>query len=269
MRWSPTSQALAVAAASGIALYSLSANELMLRGLLEGHGGPVKSVAVNQDGSQVVSASSDTTVRVWNLRDGGAFSTLAGHTHSVNSVALHGNLLASADQTIRLWDIKTGQVLQVFAGHTDEITSVVFGGANRLVSASWDSTARLWDIASGQTLAILPHDDWVREVACSSTHIATASKDMTVRLWDIVTGTPVASMLAHDAGADTVSFSPDGSLLASGGRDNRIKIWHDHQLVAELDAHTKPVLSVAFSPDGLLLASGSGDNTLRIWGIPF
>jgi WD40 repeat protein len=90
-------------------------------------------------------------------------------------------------------------------------------------------------------------------------------------LWDALSGNLLGRVDAHDGGADSVSFSPDGTLLASGGRDTLVKLWRVSDLhpVAEYAAHKKPVLSLAFSPDGTLLATTSGDNTLRIWGIPF
>jgi len=67
----------------------------------------------------------------------------------------------------------------------------------------------------------------------------------------------------------SLSFSPDGSLLASGNDDTTVKLWRvaDGQLIATLKGHTKPVLSVSFSPDGSWLASGSGDGTVKLWRV--
>jgi WD40 repeat protein len=77
-------------------------------------------------------------------------------------------------------------------------------------------------------------------------------------------------LLAHSGGADCVAFSPDSALLASGGRDNTIKLWNadNGEALVALKGHDKPVLSVAFHPKGALMASGSGDNTVRLWGLP-
>ena len=73
--------------------------------------------------------------------------------------------------------------------------------------------------------------------------------------------------LRHDSPVNSIAFNPDGSLLASGSRDNVVRLWipDAETLQATLHGHTASVLSVAFSSDGSLLASGSADGTIRIW----
>jgi len=64
-----------------------------------------------------------------------------------------------------------------------------------------------------------------------------------------------------------VAFSPDGTRLAAGCRDNTVRLFDvvSRQEVAELRGHTDYVHAVAWSPDGTRLVSGSGDFTVRVW----
>ncbi|MDX6577211.1 MAG: hypothetical protein QOE96_3164, partial [Blastocatellia bacterium] len=94
----------------------------------------------------------------------------------------------------------------------------------------------------------------------------------------------------HTRSANAVAFSPDNRWLASGGKDNVIKIWDlaNGNVLRTLYGHTSNVNALAVSPDGKLLASGSGDindkrdlgtftqggvvggaedNTVRIWSV--
>ncbi|CAE8634215.1 unnamed protein product [Polarella glacialis] len=74
-------------------------------------------------------------------------------------------------------------------------------------------------------------------------------------------------MLTQLSELDSVAFNPNGGLLASGSRDNTVKVfatstWAEVTTLAE---HTKAVTSVAFNPDGGLLASGSADGTVKVF----
>lgn len=271
IQWSPNGQALAVASAGGVALYALDG--LKMRGLLEGHDGPVKGLALSRDGRYVVSASADTTIRIWDLKQSGQYQTLTGHRDAINGLALSTDnrwlASAGADQTVRLWDFQTGAVRHILSGHSDEVTCVAFCGVD-LISGSRDHSLRIWDAANGTLHATLNHEDWVRDVRVQpndTQRFASASRDMTVRLWH--NQQQQAVLYAHENGADRVCFSPGGHLLVTSGRDNLVKFWDldTNECAGQIVAHEKPVLALAFSPDGRILATGSGDNSVRLWAV--
>ncbi|MGK0187511.1 MAG: WD40 repeat protein/tetratricopeptide (TPR) repeat protein [Verrucomicrobiales bacterium] len=75
---------------------------------------------------------------------------------------------------------------------------------------------------------------------------------------------------AHHSGAVTsVFFSPDGTRIVSGSRDNTVKLWDADtgNEIASLEGHSERVTSVAFSPDGSRIVSGSFDNTVKLWDV--
>jgi WD40 repeat protein len=84
------------------------------------------------------------------------------------------------------------------------------------------------------------------------------------------TGERLRTLPAQDLRVDYVAFSPDGTLLATGGADGVAGVWDPAtgECLRTLTGHTGEVVAVAFSPDGRLLATASSDGTARVWDLP-
>ena len=74
--------------------------------------------AVSPDGTWIVSASADSTLKVWDARSGEARLTLQGHTDGVYGCAVSADgafiVSASSDNTLKVWDARTGTCLITF-----------------------------------------------------------------------------------------------------------------------------------------------------------
>ena len=119
--------------------------------LTPGHTAEVTSAAFSPDGKRVVTASDDTTARVWDVGSGKPLATLRGHTYPVTSAAFSPDgkrvVTASGDKTARVWDADSGKTLAPLQGHTGTVFSAAFSpDGKRVVTASADHTARVWSL---------------------------------------------------------------------------------------------------------------------------
>jgi hypothetical protein len=109
------------------------------------------AVAVLSDGRRVISGSSDSTIRLWDVDTGAELHRFEGHTDIVRCLAVSRDsrwaTSGSTDRTIRVWDLETGEQLCRLEGHTGAVLSLALSPDGELaVSGSSDCTLRLWNI---------------------------------------------------------------------------------------------------------------------------
>jgi hypothetical protein len=92
-----------------------------------------------------------------------------------------------------------------------------------------------------------------------------------ILLWDVATRKRLdLPLIGHSDKVESVAFSPDGQMLASGGQDGTIILWNvttRQPIGPSLTGHSDKVEGVAFSPDGQMLASAGQDATIILWDV--
>jgi WD40 repeat protein len=244
---------------------------------LDGHTGSVKAVAITSDACLAISASSDETLRIWNLESGESVRTLRGHSGSVNSVAMMPDgrqiISASYDNTLRVWDLESGRINQILRGHTASVKAVAITPDGRLaISASYDRTLRIWDLESGATVRTLEgHNQRVNAVFVSpdGCRAVSASYDRTLRLWDLESGKTVRTFRGHTWSISAVAITQDGRLAVSASDDKTLRVWNleSGENVRTFRCPNIWMNALAVTPDGRLAISGSSDSTVWLWDL--
>jgi WD40 repeat protein len=83
------------------------------------------------DPGRAVSASSDRTLKVWELESRRELQTLSGHAGWVHAVTVTPGgrraVSASSDRTLKVWDLESGRELQTMSGHFRGVNAVAVG----------------------------------------------------------------------------------------------------------------------------------------------
>ena len=178
-----------------------------------GHPG-IATVKFSPDGQKMITASGDSTAKIWGVADGKLLHTLSGHEDGVLFAAYSPDnkkiITTSLDRTAIIWN-STGLALATLIGHTEKVIYASFShDSKKVVTASEDKTAKVWDVNSGKLLATLKgHGDWVNTAQFDSAgkKIITASGDNTVKVWNADNGKLLYTFFAVDS-ADYLVVDP-------------------------------------------------------------
>jgi WD40 repeat protein len=164
-------------------------------------------------------------------------------------------------------------------GHTGQIEALASNRADSLFAiGSNDKAVGLWSArgsAAGQRLGLLEHHDKAIYAlafggpADATDMLLAGSGFPNIYVWDIATQQVRYVLTGHLIYCESLTFSPDGALLASGGSDHQVCVWDmaTGQLRHTLQGHRGSIWGLAFSPDGRLLVSGSGDHQVCVWDV--
>ncbi|KAF5323630.1 hypothetical protein D9611_005514 [Ephemerocybe angulata] len=218
------------------------------------HDGPIFATRFSKSGHLLLTASLDGTSCVWDVDQKRPYRQYKGvHTDCCLDVDwITDKIFAStgADKRVIIMHIDQDEPLKILEGHTEEVNQIRTNSTGtRLASCSDDGTSRIWKTdnqslstdadaipglsASKAVLVLEGHSEpvsaigWCPTSNTSKGHeiLATGSFDKTARLWDSVTGECLAIFTDHKRPVYTLTFSPDGRFVATGGGDGWLYVY--------------------------------------------
>lgn len=241
---------------------------------IDGLRGPVD---LGPDGRQAVGVGSDGLVRLYDLADGRCLQTFtpayrSGDTAVRRPLLLPGPGLVVAgtsDGTVLGWDVATGRVRYTLEGfHSGPVQATSDG--RLLLFHGAQGTVFLRDPDGAGERTLMPVRNMFGDPLCLAADGRTAALAPiggAIQLLAPHTGEILRSL---DAPARCLDLSPDGRLLAGGGRDGGVRLWDTTtgRTLRTFRGHRGEVESVVFLDDGRHLLSAGRDGTARRWRLP-
>ncbi|XP_072352897.1 WD repeat and SOCS box-containing protein 2 isoform X5 [Scyliorhinus torazame] len=183
-------------------------------------------------------------IKLWKVPTGKLLHTLNGHNQWVYSCAVtpDSSMLCSVGggKTVLLWSTVSYKVIRKLEGHGGDVVSCEFSPSGALLAtASYDTHVIVWDPYTGESLMKLRHctpfaaldvndgfsTGFVRAVSFSQEglNVTSVADDGLLRIWCLDLQRPI--YVAPLTNGLCCTFSPHGSVLATGTRDGHVKFW--------------------------------------------
>jgi WD repeat-containing protein 61 len=239
-----------------------------------GHKGSIFSLCAGLHEHTFFSGADDGYVVEWNMETKGDGQLLVQVNRPVYSMFLDRTqqllLCGTASGNLHVIDLNARKEIRNIEAHTLGIFDIQEIG-HALITAGGNGSICIWDKQSLELLNTLPvsaKSARVIAVHPNQKEFAVGFSDCHIRIFSTETFQQLFELKAHTNSIFALSYSPDGNLLYSGGRDVMLKSWdrpNGFENTLDIPAHTLHINAIAFSPDATLYATVSMDKTLKIW----
>lgn len=191
--------------------------------------------------NRIAVGGKDGTLYLWQPKENTEPRSLIGHTEHILSLAFSSDgtrlFSGSSDNTVRLWDVELGEEIATLPFEKPTQTlALAFSPCNTMIAGGMFEEIRLWCAETLKPLNTIPQTmDGERPYAltfspcgrylASGTWWQRGMDKMAIRIWEIETRENITTFWGHNTDIQTLTFSPDGTLLASGGFDGTTLLW--------------------------------------------
>lgn len=255
-----------------------------LRRTLKGHFGKVYAMHWSGNSRDLVSASQDGKLIVWDAMQNVKTQAIPLRSSWVMTCAFEqsaGNLVACGglDNLCSIYQLNQPQVMRSYrelAAHDGYLSCCRFLDEKQILTSSGDQSCMLWDIEVAQARTTFrDHEGDVMSVAIlpsvDPNLFVSGSCDSLAKVWDIRQGKCTMTLRGHESDINSITLFPDGKSFGTGSDDSTCRFFDIRACAQVCEFKNDMVLcgitSVSFSRSGRLLYAGYDDYNCLAWDI--
>ncbi len=189
-------------------------------------------VTSNKDGND------ERPLYIWNIQSHENMELDTGHSDGVTSMMFSPDgsrlVLGRWNGIVRLWNVEIGE--EIAAAETcDTIRGITFSPCGNVIAGAIEGEIRLWSAENLSLIRTIPQPEnnqraYALAFSPCGRHLASGAwwsgtKKMAICLWNVATGENIHTFWGHTTDVQSLAFSPDGTLLASGSFNGTILLW--------------------------------------------
>lgn len=249
------------------------------------HNASITHIEFSNDGNILGSGDSEGNIQLWNINimESIPFPNNP-HGHYISSITFSNDnkkiASASSGGNIKVWDIRTGNNINTFRPR-NFVNDIAFSPDGQiLASGDIDGFIKLWNVnsSSDQDVKKVMKDLYGGLAISTKNSLLASNVEDTIYILNYLTGEISKTIVSEFGPFPSLAFSPDGTMLAAGGRasyqplskkmESVVVLWdtENWKIKKIISDHRQEVNALTFSPDSKKLASGSID-ALLVWSV--
>ncbi len=228
----------------------------------------IGSIAYSRDGTLLLTASEDSTVKLWNAEN--VLLQVIKHpkvVHEATFTEKQNYIISNLGDEVLIWDFRGN--LKSSIKHADDVNiwdALMDPNENIILTNDSDGVLKIYNLKE-EKLKVIKHSSRINRISFlssgDSTLIFTTSENHEAEIWD--QSGRVYMQLPHEEEIVDIDVANCGNYILTASADSKARIWNTQGKLESVLSHQKPLINCFFINEDKYILTCSEDSVLKLW----